>query len=249
MYYLPHIYIFILGIMIGSFLNVCIYRIPAKESIVVNRSHCPKCGHGLSWYELIPVFSYIFLRGKCKECKVKISMQYPLIEGLNAILYLLIFIRFGFSIDVIFACLFTSALIVIAMIDARTKEIPFKINVFIFIVAIVNLCFHFGNIKDYLLGFFIISIGLLILFYLSGGGVIGGGDVKLMAVAGLYLGCGKTVLAFFLACLLGSVIHIIRMKFFGASRELALGPYLATALIISLLWGDIMIKAYLSLMF
>ena len=126
-----YIVIFIFGIVLGSFLNVCIYRIPKKEDIVKARSHCMQCGHLLGWYELIPLFSYLLQGGKCRKCKSKISVQYPVIEGANGIAYVLIFMINGINVDSLLYCLLTSALLVLSVIDWRTFEIPIGINVFI----------------------------------------------------------------------------------------------------------------------
>ncbi len=116
--------VFVFGICIGSFLNVCIYRIPNKEDIVSERSHCMSCGNVLEWYELIPLFSFLVQGGKCRKCKVKLSIQYPLIEFLNGLVYVWIFAVCGFEIHSILYCLCASALIVLSMIDLRTFEIP-----------------------------------------------------------------------------------------------------------------------------
>jgi len=116
------IYVFILGLLIGSFLNVCIYRLPKHESIVVGSSHCTKCGKAIKWYDLIPVFSYLILGGKCRNCKDKISIQYPLIEFLNAIIYLLIYFIFGNSIFSLFFCTVASIVIVVVMILITKKQ-------------------------------------------------------------------------------------------------------------------------------
>ena len=228
-------------------MNVCIYRIPLGEGIVAGSSHCMNCKKDLKWYELIPVFSYVVLKGKCSKCKTKLSPQYPVIEISNGILWLLVFLEFGFKLDTIIGCLFASALLTLAMIDARTKEIPFGINIFIGILALINVGLNYTQIMNHILGFLVITVFLLLLFILSIGGAIGGGDVKLMAVAGLYLGLSRTLFAFLLACLVGSIIHIVRMKFFGADRELAMGPYLAIGLYISLLYGEDLIRMYFSL--
>ena len=115
--------VLIIGLCIGSFFNVCIYRIPKEESIVFPASHCTSCGHELKFYELIPIVSYIFLRGKCIKCKSKISIKYPLIEILNGLLYLLLFIKYGLSFNFIFYCLLVSLLIVISIIDLESKYV------------------------------------------------------------------------------------------------------------------------------
>ena len=133
MYYC--VLLFLIGIVIGSFLNVCIYRIPNKEDIVFTRSHCMSCGHELQWYELVPLLSFLCLRGKCKKCHTKLSIQYPLIEALNGVLYVVIFLINGFNVDSLLYCGLTSALIVLSVIDFRTYEIPIGINIFILIIV------------------------------------------------------------------------------------------------------------------
>ena len=143
------IIIFLFGIVIGSFLNVCIYRIPAGESLSKKRSHCMSCGYQLRWFDLIPLFSYLFLGGKCRKCKAHISAQYPIIESLNGALYVLIFIINGWSIDSVIYCLLTSALIVLSVIDFRTYEIPFGINLFILALGLIHLGFHLGDWVTY----------------------------------------------------------------------------------------------------
>ncbi|MBP3206045.1 MAG: prepilin peptidase, partial [Lachnospiraceae bacterium] len=128
---LLYIVIFLYGIVIGSFLNVVIYRVPKKENMVTTRSHCMSCGYQLTWYDLIPLFSWLALGGKCRKCKAKISVQYPLIEGLNGVLYLVIFARYGLSIDSLLYCLLFSALIALSVIDFRTYEIANGFSYFI----------------------------------------------------------------------------------------------------------------------
>lgn len=114
----------IYGLIIGSFLNVCIYRIPRDESIAWPGSHCPKCSHRLSWYDNIPLFSWIFLGGRCRYCKESISKQYPIVEALNAILYIIMYFKFGFTVDFIFYSLLSSVLLAIIFIDLQEMIIP-----------------------------------------------------------------------------------------------------------------------------
>ena len=137
--------IFLFGIVIGSFLNVCIYRIPKGEDIVKVNSHCMSCGYQLKWYDLVPILSYICLGGKCRKCKTKLSCQYPLIEAANGLLYVLIFAVNGLNIESGLYSLMASALLVLSVIDFRTYEIPFGINVFIFIIAIIHLVLDVTN--------------------------------------------------------------------------------------------------------
>lgn len=243
-----YVVIFLFGIVIGSFLNVCILRIPLKESIAKDRSHCMSCGYQLAWFDLIPLFSYIFLGGRCRKCKTHISLQYPLVEGLNGVLYVLIFLVNGWSIDSVIYCLLTSALIVLSVIDFRTYEIPFGINLFILALGLIHLGFHLGDWVTYVIGLFAVSTFLEIIFRVSGGRAIGYGDVRLMRAAGLLIGWKLSILALILGCILGSVIHIIRMKVSGEGHVLAMGPYLAMGIFISVLWGEPFINWYFSLL-
>ena len=141
----------------------------------------------------------------------------------------------------------SSALIVLSVIDWRTYEIPFGINIFILVLGILHVFIDHDNWSEYVIGFFCVSLFLEILLLVSGGRAIGGGDVKLMACAGLAIGWQNITLAFFLGCIIGSVIHLIRMKVTNAGNRLAMGPYLAAGIFISMLWGEKMISAYLTL--
>lgn len=239
--------VFLYGIIIGSFLNVCIYRIPNKESVVTTRSHCMKCGHQLKWYELIPIFSFIALKGRCKACGEKISVQYPIIEGLNGILWVMTFAINGINLHSVLECLVISVLIVISVIDFRTYEIPVSCNVCIFLCGLAGIAIDISTAKEAILGFASVSLGLLLLYMISRGKVIGGGDIKLMAAAGLFLGWKLCLLAFFFGCFYGSVIHTIRMKVSGEGKVLALGPYLSMG-IVSVMWfGNQILEWYLGL--
>ena len=245
---IPGIVIFLYGIVIGSFLNVCIYRIPAGESLSKKRSHCMSCGYQLRWYDLIPLFSYVCLRGRCRKCKEHISIQYPLVEALNGILYVLIFLVNGWSIDSAIYCLLTSALIVLSVIDFRTYEIPYGINLFILALGLIHLGFHLGDWVTYVVGLLAVSSFLELIFWASKGRAIGYGDVRLMRASGLLIGWKLSILALLLGCILGSVIHIIRMKISGEGHVLAMGPYLAAGIFLSVLWGEPFINWYIGLL-
>ncbi|MGN1084696.1 MAG: prepilin peptidase [Lachnospiraceae bacterium] len=239
--------VFLYGLLVGSFLNVCIYRIPKHESIVTVPSHCMSCGYGLKWYDLVPVFSWLCLGGKCRKCKAPISVQYPLVEAANGVLWLLIIFLRGLTAEGILYCLFASALLVLSVIDFRTYEIPFGINVFIGILGAVRLCTDLGHWYLYVIGFFLVSGIFLLAFLVTKGKGIGGGDIKLMAAAGLLLGAPKVFLAMLLGCLFAVVIHPIRMKVSGAEHCLAFGPYLAAGLLTAALAGEPVIRWYMSL--
>lgn len=241
-----YIIIFLYGIAIGSFLNVCIFRIPKQENIVKIRSHCMNCGYQLKWYDLVPVFSYLCLGGKCRSCKQKISVQYPLIELLNGALYCTVFAVYGISVDALLYALLTSALIALSVIDFRTYEIPVGINIFILTLGLIRIVTDYADWLDYAVGFFIVSGFLYIVHLVTKGRGIGGGDIKLMAVAGLLLGWKLILLAFVLGCIIGSVIHVARMKISGQGHMLAFGPYLSVGILISALAGEQMIRWYLS---
>ena len=250
LYTIPiYIVVFLYGIVIGSFLNVCIYRIPKGEDIVKTNSHCMVCGKQLKWYDLFPVISFLVLRGKCRYCGTKLSWQYPLIESLNGILYCLVIAVKGVNINSIIYCLFVSALLTLSVIDFRTFEIPIGINKFILCLGMIHVIVNYHRILDFGLGFLSVSAGLFVLYWLTKGRGIGGGDIKLMAVSGLLLGAKCNILSFLLACILGSVIHIMRMKISKADHVLALGPYLAMGIVISLLWGERLIDWYFNLLY
>ena len=245
---LPYIIIFLYGIVIGSFLNVCIYRIPLGESIAKERSHCMSCGYQLQWYDLIPLFSWLVLRGKCRKCRASISPQYPIIEAANGGLYILIFAVNGMNLTSVLYCLMASALLALSVIDFRTYEIPFGFNVFLGALGLIRLATDLSNWQDYVIGFFAVSALLELLLILSKGRAIGGGDVKLMASCGLLLGWKLIIPAFFIGCILGSVIHIIRMKVSNAENVLAMGPYLSAGILISALWGNAFINWYIGIL-
>lgn len=241
---LLYIIIFIFGIVIGSFLNVCIYRIPKKEDIVKINSHCMSCNYKLKWYDLVPIFSYIFLGGRCRKCKAKLSIQYPLIEGLNGILYVLVVAVNGITIESLLYCLMFSALVTLSVIDFRTYEIPFGINLFILTLGLIRVALDYRNFLNYLIGFISVSGFLYLLFLLTKGRGIGGGDIKLMAVSGLLLGWKCNILALAIGCIVGSVIHVIRMKVSKEDHVLALGPYLSVGIMIAALWGETLLTWY-----
>lgn len=245
---------FLFGIVIGSFLNVCIFRIPKGEDLASKRSHCMTCGYQLRWFDLIPLFSWIALRGHCRKCNAKISVQYPIIEGLNGVLYVIILLVCGINITSLLYCFAASALLALSVIDFRTYIIPIGFNVFILVLGVIRIAYELiivGNdakaVIPYIIGMFAVSVPLGILWFASKGKAIGGGDVKLMGAAGLLLGWKLILLAFVLGCILGSIIHIARMKISKAGRVLAMGPYLAAGIMIAILCGEKLLKVYTEL--
>ncbi|MDU1325163.1 MAG: prepilin peptidase [Clostridiales bacterium] len=242
-----YIFLFLFGVTAGSFLNVCILRLPEGESIVTGPSHCTSCGARLRWWELIPLASWLALRGRCARCHSPISPQYPLIEAANGVLWMLAYHRFGLSFDTLLGCGLASALLTASVIDARTREIPPGTTIAVAVLGALRLFLHLSDWPSHLLGLVGVSGILMLILLLSGGAAVGGGDVKLMAGAGLFLGLRLTLFAFFLGCLLGSIIHLTRMKLCGAGRDLALGPYLSAGILIALFWGDALLTWYFGL--
>lgn len=245
---LLYIMIFVYGIVIGSFVNVLIYRLPKHENIVTKNSHCMSCEHQLKWYDLVPLFSWLFLKGKCRYCKTKISVQYPLIELINGCGYVLIFLVVGMNLNSILYALCFSILVAISVIDWRTYEIPVGLNISIGVLGVVHLVLNYTDFANYLIGMVCVSGFLFLLFVLTAGRGIGGGDIKLMAVCGLLLGWKNIILALMLGCIIGSIVHLTLMKVKGEGRVLAFGPYLSVGVFIVMLFGNSMINWYLGLL-
>lgn len=244
------------GLAIGSFLNVLIYRIPQKQEFVKTPSHCMQCNHRLAWYDLVPLFSWLFLKGKCRYCKSPISKQYPLVELANALLWLSIFLTklLGTNDDplvlvhALLLSLMCSCLLALSVIDFRTFEIPVGFNIAIAIFGAIRLLTDLSAWKDALIGLVCISLPLFLIFLISKGRAIGGGDVKLMAACGFLIGWQHICFAFVVGCILGSVIHIIRMKVSGVEHVLAMGPYLSLGVVLSIFVCDPFINWYISLL-
>lgn len=245
------ILIFLLGIILGSFLNVCIYRIPSKESILCPSSNCPNCSTPLHWYDLIPLLSYIIQRGKCRYCGHRISLQYPIVEFLNGLLYLVLYNRYGLNIHFVFYAIIFSILIVISFIDLYYQIIPDSLNILILIIGIIyevlNLKLYNISLKpiNNLLGLLIPSIFFILITIVSKGGM-GGGDAKLIGTLGFILGIKKVLLNMFLAFILGAIISIFLLIFKIKERKdpIPFGPFICVAFIITILWGQQLINWY-----
>ena len=241
--------VFLLGIVIGSFLNVCIFRLPRHEDIVFKRSHCNSCGCVLKWYELIPIFSFVIQGGRCRSCREKISWQYPITELLNGLIYIWIFQTKGIAAESILLCICASVLLVIAVIDSKTYEIPFGCNIIIGILGVLRMLLDLQHWYRYVIGFFAVSCLFLLVYYLTKGNGMGGGDIKLMASAGLFLGWQNIILALMLGSIAACIIHLALMKLKGKGRVLAFGPYLALGIFVSMLYGNEIISWYLAWLF
>jgi leader peptidase (prepilin peptidase)/N-methyltransferase len=255
MYYEIEIFlVFVLGLIVGSFSNVCIYRVPRNESVIYPASHCPKCRTKIKPVDNIPLLSYILLKGRCRNCGSKISIQYPVVEFLTGLIYLIIYLIYGLSIQSLVYIILSSALIIIAFIDLKEQIIP----------DIISLP---GIVIGLILSFIVPYISFInsALGALFGGGVIliiawvgsivfkkeamGGGDVKLTAMIGAFLGWRYTIISLFLGFFLGALTGIVLIMTKIKKREDAIpfGPFIALGSIITLLCGEKIIAWYIGI--
>ena len=232
--------VFILGLVLGSFANVCIYRMPRNLSIVKPNSHCTNCNNFIKWYDNIPILSYIILKGKCRKCGSKISFIYPAIELICGLLFLSMYFLFGFSYILIPFCLLVFCLLVITVIDFDFQIIPDEISFFLIILGLLISPFNIilgdtvlYRILNSFLGFLAGGGSLLLVAivgkWIFGKDAMGGGDIKIMAGVGAFIGWDKVLFSIFIACLLGSIvgIYMILLKKIGRKQEIPFGPYLA----------------------
>ncbi|WP_129597734.1 prepilin peptidase [Anaerophilus nitritogenes] len=241
--------IFILGLLIGSFLNVCIYRIPKGVSIIDRPSYCIKCNTNLKPIDLIPIISFLFHKGKCRYCGENISIKYPFIELLNGLVYLSLYIKYDVSIFFIQYIILSSLLIVISMIDIQFKIIPDECNLFGFIIAVIFLLYKNFNLlsfKDSLLGFVIGGGFFFMIAILTN--AMGGGDIKLMGILGLFFGWKMIIFITFFSFCIGSIFSIILILFKIRKRKdsIAFGPFIALSVCLAIFYGSEIINLYLS---
>ncbi len=247
--------VFMFGAIVGSFLNVCIYRIPAQLSIVFPASRCPVCEKTLRWYHNVPIVSYLFLRGRCAYCAVKISWRYPMVEMLNGLLFVLTFYYFGISVITLVLLLFISSLVVITFIDLDHQIIPD-------VISLPGIVVGFGcsfllpwvtwqsSLGGILLGggsLYAVAATYELLTKKEG---MGGGDIKLLAMIGAFLGWKAVLPIIFFSSLVGTCVGVPVMLIKGSDGRLAIpfGPFLALASVFYLFWGPSVIRWYLSLM-
>ncbi|HZJ57329.1 MAG TPA: prepilin peptidase [Clostridia bacterium] len=246
----------ILSVFLGSFYNVCIHRILREESVIYPPSHCPDCGHSLGPLDLVPVFSYVFLMGRCRYCKARISPRYPLVEVLTSITYLLLYKVFGLSWSLVAYSFFLGVLIIITFIDIEYQIIP---NSLILLGLIFGILFGAINITtgivDALLGLVIGFGSLLVIAILAkvfiGKEGMGGGDIKLLGVIGLFLGWKLTLLTLILSIYIGGVFSILLLllKIKKRGEYIPFGPFISLAGLIALLWGNSIIQWYVGISF
>ena len=267
------------GAMIGSFLNVCICRIPEGKSIVTPGSHCPQCGKAIRWYDNLPVISFLLLRGRCRHCRRSISVQYPLVEGFTAILSLLFFMRFGPSLQYVIYFAFAAALVVVTVIDLYHQIIPNAISLPGIVAGLlaswflpnpalmdgllrglvfqaarlgVNLSNH-AALVDALLGIVLGGGSLLLVihlyYWLRKAEGMGGGDVKLLAMVGAFLGWKAVIVTIIFSSFIGSIVGVALMVRKGKDLKYAIpyGPFLSLGAMMALFYGEGLIVWYLTL--
>lgn len=243
--------IFILGAIIGSFLNVCIYRLPLRQSVFAPPSRCFSCGARMRFLDLVPVFSYVYRRGHCRYCQAAISRRYPLVELLTAILFVWCYNVEGLFPQVVKAWLLTAFLIVIAFIDFDHQLIFDKVLAYLAVTGLVTNIVV-GSVS--FVEMFIASLlggGLLLIIAIISRGGIGGGDIKFVAALALWLGWQQTLLAIFLSFLLGGVVGSILLLLRLKQRKdmIPFGPSIAVAAYIASLFGTKIIPWYIGRVF
>ena len=244
------IYIFfaVLGTLFGSFINVVISRLPVKGKFLSeSRSKCPACGHIIRWYDLFPVLSWLILMGKCRDCKARISLRYPIIEITSALLATASIWHFGLTLTAIQIYAVTMILLAIAVIDFNTTEIPDSLIIALISLAIVSIWLQPDiSLLSRIIGFFSIALPMLLLTLVIPG-AFGGGDIKLIAVCGFLLGWQQTLLAFFIALLLGGSYAIYLMLSGKRKRgeHMVFGPAICVGIAVSIYFGRIILDFYL----
>jgi leader peptidase (prepilin peptidase)/N-methyltransferase len=257
------IYVALVGMVIGSFLNVCIYRIPKGESIVYPPSHCGSCGRRLKALDLVPVFSWLFLKGKCRSCGSKISPRYAVVESLTGLVFVLLYKTFGISVDFLTSAFIMSILVAVFFIDIDHRIIPDELVLTGLIAGgLVTIYNAFFPMKIYgegakwwdpIIGMFAGSLTLLIvgiigMMIYKTDDALGGGDIKIFAPIGIFLGWKMTFVALLLSIFLGGIISliliIIRVK--GRKSTIPFGPFIVMGTLITYIYGWDILRWYIN---
>lgn len=248
------LFIFLFGSAIGSFLNVCIYRIPKQISLISPGSFCPSCSYHIPFYHNIPIVSYFLLLGRCRNCGTKISLVYPFVELLNASFYLLLYLKLGFSQELFFYAPFVSAFIALFFIDWKNKILPDVITLsgIIFGIGLSPFIEKLG-ILDAILGaicgFLIFYLIAFIYEKITGREGMGGGDIKMIAMAGAFLGLKGVIATIFISSLIGTLFGLFLIIFFRKSFKYAVpfGCFISLGGLIFLFVGDEIAHHYLNM--
>ena len=254
---------FAFGLCFGSFLNVIVYRLPLKMSVVTPPSSCPACKNRLGFFELIPLLGFFLLRGRCRHCGVKISVRYPLVELLTALLFLIVFYHFGFSFQALFFLILLYILFAITLIDFEHRIVPNSLvaagiscAVIFHLPAIVNYFIQIpGSLLltttplDALAGM-LVGAGLMLIIILASRGGMGAGDMKLLGMIGLFVGLRGVAVVMLVGFIFGALVGIFLMIIGRAKRKDALpfAPYLALATVVEVFWGQALWSWYLKLL-
>lgn len=242
-------FIAILGLVVGSFLAACAYRIPRKIKISCGRSMCPECKYTLKWYDLVPVFSYLILKGKCRYCTTRISLRYPAIEFLNALFWVIIFLKYRLTIEALIYAVVASCLLLLSVIDIGHMIIPDRTIVIILAAGIMLTILRLPEdlkVLSRIIGFFVVSIPFYIIALLKSDGM-GGGDIKLMAVSGFLLGWKGILIALVLGSCSGAVygVSVLIRRKKKRNDQVPFGPFLSAGILVSLLFGTEILAWYL----
>ena len=253
---------FTFGACIGSFLNVVIYRIPARISLIHPPSRCPSCMHRLGITENVPVLGWLWLRGRCRWCRTKISSRYPIVEAVTGLVFMLVFWRFGYSLETIGYCAFLSWLLSLSIIDLDTMTLPSSLTKSGLVVGLIfqgiigwqiaqgqgmanGLMFGIGGAVS---GIWLLEIIAFVALVIMGQQAMGDADGKLMATIGAWIGWKNVLLSSFIACGVGSIIGggAIALGIIGKKQPIPFGPFLALGGVLALFFGDALINAYLN---
>jgi len=248
---LAYILTFIFGSIVGSFLNVCIHRIPEGKSIIFPPSSCPNCGKPIAFYHNIPIISYIMLLGRCRNCKSLISQRYPVVELLTALFSVTLSKRFGISAEYFIYFAFTASLIVITFIDLKYQIIPDVISLPGIVIGLLVSYFLPQGILNSVIGtltgggsLFLIAAGYQLVTGREG---MGGGDIKLLAMIGAFLGWQGVIVTIFTGSFAGAVVGSLLMLAKGKDSKYAIpfGPFLAIGAVVALFFGETIINWYI----
>lgn len=250
------IYTFIVGALIGSFLNVVVYRVPREESISFPPSHCPHCQYRLKVYDLVPMFSYLILKGRCRNCGEKISLRYPIVEAVSGFLFLFTLLTFGLTWQTLQYVAILSILLAIFLIDYDHMIIPDGLNLGVLLVAIVGFVLSvflegtpWGAILDPVLGL-LLGGGLFLFIAVVTHGAMGGGDIKLMGALGFLFGVMDTLMLIFFSFTLGGLLSVllIALKIKKRKDYIPFGPFICLAAAVTIFWGDAIYQWYFSVL-
>ena len=238
--------LFIFGLSIGSFANVCIYRLPKKESVVSPVSYCTACLVPIRPLDNIPIISYLVLRGRCRDCNNNISVIYPVIEIITALLLLVGFFKFGLTFDFLVYFVLAPTLVIITVVDIKHQIIPDIITLPGLALGLAAGSYSIGYANSFM--GFLLGCGLFYLLAVLSNGGMGGGDIKYIAAAGAFVGWQKVLLIIFIGAVLGTFVGLFQIGFQKKTRKniIPFGPLLSVATLITLFYGNLLIKLYIN---